>query len=70
MAGPREVVELKIREHPPSTLINVNDGPREVPKLKIRERPPSMLRNVDDKPPGGARVEDLEASTINAKNHR
>jgi hypothetical protein len=28
-ADPREVSELKIREHPPSTLRNVDDGPTE-----------------------------------------
>jgi hypothetical protein len=35
MVGPREVPELKIREHPPSTLRNIDDGPREVPELMI-----------------------------------
>jgi hypothetical protein len=35
MVDPWEVPELKIREHPPSTLRNVDDGPREVPELMI-----------------------------------
>jgi hypothetical protein len=64
------VPELKIREHPPSTLGNIDGGPREAPELKIRERPPSMLRNIDGGPLGGAGAEDLGTPTINTKKHR
>jgi hypothetical protein len=45
------VPELKIREHPPSTLRNIDNAPWEVPELKIWEHPPSTLRNVDGGPP-------------------
>jgi hypothetical protein len=37
--GPREVPELKVREHPPPTS---TAGPWEVLEQKVRECPPSM----------------------------
>jgi hypothetical protein len=61
------VPQLKIWEHPPSTVRNVNGRPREVPKLKIWERPPSTLRNVDGRPPGFVGARDSGVPTINAK---
>jgi hypothetical protein len=43
MAGPKEVLELMVREHPPSTLTNaLTVGPRELPELKVRKLETSM----------------------------
>jgi hypothetical protein len=70
MAGLREVPELDIREHPPSTLKNVDGGPQEVSELDVRERPPSTLRDVIGGPLGGAGAEGPGSPTINAKRHR
>jgi hypothetical protein len=67
MVDPWEVSELKIREHPPSTVRNINDGHREVSELEVRERPPSMLRNIHSGPSGGARAGAPGAPSINAK---
>jgi hypothetical protein len=64
------VTELKIREHPSSTLKMSMTGPREVPELKIQEHPPSTLENIDGGPPRSARAGDPGAPTINAKKYR
>jgi hypothetical protein len=83
MMGHREVPELKIREHPPSMLRNVDGGPPGgvgaedpgAPTINAKNHrrwapggvPPSTLRNINSGPPGGIRAEDPGASTINAE---
>jgi hypothetical protein len=41
MTGPREVLELKVREHATNNMKISTTGPREVLELEIQERPPS-----------------------------
>jgi hypothetical protein len=64
--GPREVPELKFREHPPST----SKCRRRVPGRCQRWRSGSdhhQRENVDDRPPGGTGARDPGAPTINVK---
>jgi hypothetical protein len=68
--GSREVPELEVREHPPSTLRNVDGGPQEVPELEVRKRPPSTLRNIISGPLRDVGVGCPGAPTINAKKRR
>jgi hypothetical protein len=55
--------EMKIGEHPPSTLRNVDDWP-------LRGARAEDPRNIDDRPPECPRALDQVAPTINAKKHR
>jgi hypothetical protein len=58
---------MKIREHPPSTLRNVDSGPPGGVEAEDLRAPPSTLRNINGKLPGGAGAKDPGVPTINAK---
>jgi hypothetical protein len=64
------VSELKIQEHLPSTLRNIDDGPPGGVGAGDLGASTINVKNVDARPPGGARDEDLGAPTINAKKHQ
>jgi hypothetical protein len=64
--SPWEAVS-EIREHPPSTLRNIDDGPPWEAVPEIQKRSPSTLRNIDCGTLGGD-DEDPGAPTINDRN--
>jgi hypothetical protein len=70
MAPPREVPELKVYEHPPSTLRNINSRPPGGTGAGGPGAPTINAKIHRRRAPGDAGAGDPGAPTINAKKRR